>query len=76
MSLGEAPLKYWFYDGLPSWIKYELSKGQGKHQPLEDFQNAAQKINSRYWECIQECSCKQRTTQKQNPEVFAVTLEI
>ena len=64
---GEAPLKYWFYDGLPSWIKDELSKGQGKHQPLEDLQNAAQKIDSCYWEHVQECSHEQRSTQKQNP---------
>ena len=53
---GEASLKYWFYDGLPSWIKDELRKGQGKHQPLEDLQNAAQKIDSHYWERVQECS--------------------
>ena len=59
-------MKYQFYDGLPSWIKDKLSKGQGKHQPLEDLQNAAQKIDSRYWECVQEHSHKQRSTQKQN----------
>ena len=64
---GEAPLKYWFYNGLPSWIKDELSKGQGKHQPLKDLQNAAQKIDSRYWEHVQEHSRKQRSIQKQNP---------
>ena len=45
----------------------ELSKGQGKHQPLEDLQNAAQKINSHYWEHVQECSHEQKSTQKQNP---------
>ena len=31
------------------------------------MQNAAQRIDSCYWECIQECSCEQRSTQKKNP---------
>ena len=64
---GAACLKYQFYDRLPSWIKDKLSKGQGKHQPLEDLQNAAQKIDSCYWEHVQGCSHEQRSTQKQNP---------
>ena len=67
VSLGRSSLKYWFYDGLPPWIKDKLSKGQGKHQPVEDLQNAAQRINSHYWERVQECSCKKRSTQKPNP---------
>ena len=64
---GESPLKFRFYEGLPNWIKDELCKGEGKHQPLGDLQRAAQKIDARYWEHVQERSRKQRTTQKQNP---------
>ena len=59
-------MKFRFYEGLPTWIKDELSKGEGKHQPLGDLQCAAQKIDARYWERVQECSRKQCTTQKQN----------
>ena len=40
---GESPLKFCFYEGLPTRIKDELSKGEGKHQPLGDLQCAAQK---------------------------------
>ena len=31
MNLHMRDLKYKFYDGLPSWIKDEISKGEGKH---------------------------------------------
>ena len=41
---GESPLKFRFYEGLPNRIKDKLSKGEGKHQPLEDLQRAAQKL--------------------------------
>ena len=63
---GESPLKFRFYEGLPTRIKDELSKGEGKHQPLGDLQCAAQKIDAHYWERVQERSREQRTTQKQN----------
>ena len=63
---GESPLKFRFYEGLPNQIKDKLSKGEGKHQPLEDLQCAAQKIDAHYWERVQECSREQHTTQKQN----------
>ena len=63
---GESPLKFHFYEGLPTRIKDELSKGEGKHQPLGDLQRAAQKIDAHYWERVQERSHEQRTTQKQN----------
>ena len=63
---GESPLKFHFYEGLPNRIKDKLSKGEGKHQPLGDLQCVAQKIDARYWECVQERSCEQCTTQKQN----------
>ena len=57
---GESPLKFCFYEGLPTRIKDKLSKGEGKHQPLGDLQRAAQKINARYWECVQERSREQQ----------------
>ena len=64
---GESPLKFCFYEGLPNRIEDELFKGKGKHQPLGDLQRAAQKIDARYWEHVQERSREQCTTQKQNP---------
>ena len=48
----ESPLKFCFYEGLPTRIKDELSKGEGKYQPLGNLQRAAQKIDACYWERV------------------------
>ena len=55
---GKLALRYRFYDGLPAWIKDELSK-LDKPQTLEELQSRCQHIDARYWEQQQECACEQ-----------------
>jgi hypothetical protein len=59
---GEAALRYRLYEGLPSRIKDELSKGD-KPQDLQALRSRIQNIDARYWERTQEHSREQR----QNP---------
>ena len=63
---GDSTLKYWFYKGLPPWIKDELSKGNKPWTVLEMWTRVLN-IDARYWECQQECSHEQQHTQCQNP---------
>ena len=51
---GEPALRYRFYKGLPLRIKDELSKDEGKPRKLEVMRRAAQNIDARYWEHVQE----------------------
>jgi Retrotransposon gag protein len=48
-SWGEPALRYRFYEGLPPWIKDELSKSE-KPQTLQVLKQKVQNINARYWE--------------------------
>jgi Retrotransposon gag protein len=56
---GEPAPRYRFYEGLPPWIKNELSKGR-KPQTLQVLKQKVQNIDARYWEQAQECSHKQK----------------
>jgi Retrotransposon gag protein len=57
---GESALRYRFYEGLPSRLKDELSKGEGKPKTLMDIRTKAQNIDARYWERVQERSREQQ----------------
>jgi hypothetical protein len=61
-SWGEPALRYRFYEGLPPWIKDELSKNE-KPQTLQVLKQKVQNIDARYWERAQECSCEQQNRQ-------------
>jgi Retrotransposon gag protein len=58
-SWGELALRYRFYEGLPPWIKDELSKGK-KPRTLQVLKQKVQNIDARYWERAQECSHEQQ----------------
>jgi Retrotransposon gag protein len=61
-SWGEPALRYRFYEGLPPWIKDELSKSE-KPQTLQVLKQKVQNLDARYWERAQECSCEQQYRQ-------------
>jgi hypothetical protein len=63
-SWGEPALRYRFYEGLPLWIKDELSKSE-KPRTLQVLKQKVQNIDARYWEQGQERSREQQY--KQNP---------
>jgi hypothetical protein len=63
-SWGEPALRYRFYEGLPPWIKDELSKSE-KPRTLKVLKQKVQNINARYWEQAQERSREQQN--RQNP---------
>jgi Retrotransposon gag protein len=53
---GESALRFRFYEGLPSRLKDELSKGEGKPRTLAGMRQKAQNADARYWERVQERS--------------------
>ena len=55
---GDSALRYRFYEGLPTRLKDEICKGEGKPNTLPELKKKAQNINARYWECIKERSCE------------------
>ena len=67
-SWGESALRYRFYKGLPTRLKDEVCKGDGKLKTLAELRKKAQSIDARYWEHVQERSREQsqrpNTTQK------------
>jgi hypothetical protein len=63
-SWGEPALRYRFYEGLPPWIKDELSKSK-KPRTLQVLKQKVQDIDARYWERTQERSREQQN--RQNP---------
>jgi hypothetical protein len=67
---GEHALRYRFYEGLPTRIKDELSKGEGKPRSLIEMRRKAQNIDHRYWERQQERS---REQPRPNPSKSSTT---
>jgi Retrotransposon gag protein len=63
-SWREPALRYRFYEGLPPWIKDELSKSK-KPRTLQVLKQKVQNIDARYWEQTQERSHEQQY--RQNP---------
>ena len=66
-SWGEFALRHRFYDGLPSRLKDDVSCGDGKPKDLLGMRRKAQNSNTRYWECVQECSREGNTNSKTTP---------
>ena len=63
-SWGESALRFRFYDGLPTRLKDEISKGDGKPRTLTGLRSKAQNIDARYWERQQERSREQPQAQR------------
>jgi Retrotransposon gag protein len=63
-SWREPALRYRFYEGLPPWIKDELSKSE-KPRTLQVLKQKVQNIDPRYWERAQERSREQQFRQNQ-----------
>jgi Retrotransposon gag protein len=61
-SWRELALRYRFYEGLPPWIKDELSKSE-KPRTLQVLKQKVQNIDARYWERAQERSHEQQNRQ-------------
>ena len=55
----DSALRYRFYEGLPTRLKDEICKGDGKPNTLLELKKKAQNIDAQYWECVQECSHEQ-----------------
>jgi len=51
---GKQALKHHFYDGLPSRLKDEITKGEGKPRTLSEMRQKARNADARYWERVQE----------------------
>jgi hypothetical protein len=47
---GDSALWHWFYKGLPSHLKDEVSQGDSKPKTLLLMWRKAQNANARYWE--------------------------
>ena len=62
---GEPALRHHFYDGLPSRLKDEITKGKGKPRTLSEMQQKARNADARYWEHIQEWTQEQSGKQAQ-----------
>ena len=62
---GEPALKHHFYDGLPSRLKDEITKCEGKPQTLSEMRQKARNANARYWEHVQEQTQEQAYKQPQ-----------
>ena len=52
---------------LPSHLKDDVSRGDGKPKDLLGMRRKAQNSNTRYWECVQECSREGNTNSKTTP---------
>jgi Retrotransposon gag protein len=61
-SWGELALRHRFYEGLPPWIKDELSKSK-KPRTLQVLKQKVQNIDARFWERAQERSREQQYRQ-------------
>jgi hypothetical protein len=61
-SWGEPALRCRFYEGLPPWIKDELSKSE-KPWILQVLKQKVQNIDARYWKRAQERSREQQYRQ-------------
>ena len=62
---GEQALKHHFYNGLPSRLKDEITKGKGKPWTLSEMRQKARNADARYWEHIQEQTQEQAYKQPQ-----------
>ena len=56
---GDSALRYRFYEGLPTQLKDEICKGDGKPNTLLELKKKAQNIDTWYWEHVQEHSREQ-----------------
>jgi hypothetical protein len=65
-SWGEAALRHRFYEGLPSRLKDDVSRGSGKPKDLGGMRLKAQNADARYWERVQERSREGTSNQKTN----------
>jgi len=63
-SWGESAPRHRFYDGLPSCLKDDVSRGDGKPKDLLGMRQKAQNSDSRYWEHVQEHSRESNTNSK------------
>jgi len=63
-SWGESALRHRFYDGLPSHLKDDVSRGEGKPKDLLGMHWKAQNSDTCYWECVQERSQEGNTNPK------------
>jgi len=66
-SWGESALRHRFYDGLPSRLKDDVSRGDGKPKDLLGMRRKAQNSDACYWEHIQEHSREGNTNSKTTP---------
>ena len=62
---GEPTLRHHFYDGLPPWLKDNITKGDRKPQTLSELQQKARNADAWYWEHIQEYTQEQASRQPQ-----------
>ena len=62
---GEPALRHHFYNGLPSRLKDDITKGDGKPWTLSKLWQKARSTDARYWEWQQECTQEQAHKQPQ-----------
>ena len=62
---GKPALRHHFYDSLPSQLKDNITKGDGKPQTLSELQQKARNADAWYWECVQEHTQEQASRQPQ-----------
>ena len=62
---GEPTLRHHFYDGLPSRLKDDITKGDRKPQTLSELRQKARNADAWYWEWQQEPTQEQAHKQPQ-----------
>jgi len=66
-SWGKSTLRHRFYGGLPSHLKDDVSRGEGKPKDLLSIRRKAQNSDTHYWEHVQEHSQEGNTNPKTTP---------